>query len=405
MANDTLVALCAQSVKRFGEGRVMTGLAPLRDMRRNVWDFPRLMTGVFPLDYCMGGGVPMNVPIQFYGPPDSLKSTTAYLTARSLSGTCMNTDCMKPLALCKCEKPLIQKTMLCQFEGNSLDDTWFMTLGYDADEHMVVAFPDYAEQGCEIIEAAVRSDDCGLVIVDSIGSMIPRAELEGSYEDTFIGNQSRLLTRFIKRLSNILVGELRRGHFVSVILINQVRSNIGGGLFSPSESTAGGYALRHGVRMSVRFSQLSLQVAGEKTHEGMKNLLRASASLISPSSKQQMLILEGKCEFKLIVRDYLDYRVGSVLDFKTVMEKAKEFDMLKGSSTSQYTIDGAELFSCRLQKEIEEPFKTWEGGYADAIRYAVLSVARKNAFVKIQESGSRVLLAAKLRAQEALEDH
>lgn len=380
--------------KRFGDGRIMNGLMPLRELRKNLFDFPRLMLGVFPLDYAIGGGLPLNVPVQFFGPPSSGKSTTAYLAARALSRTCLNPGCLKPLYLCKCDKPDIKRTFIAQFEGNVIDETWFRILGYNADEHLVLAFPDYAEQGCEMVEAAIRSDDCGLVIVDSIGAMLPKAELEADYEDYAVGIQAKLLTRFIKRISNLLVSELRRGHFVSVLLINQLRASIGGGLFAPTESTAGGHALRHGVRLSVRCAQLSVQGDDKAKKDETNNVLRFSASLVSPATKAQMFIMAPKCEYRLVVGDYRDYRTGGIVDARTTWEKAKELEVAPGWESGKKIIFSDDLVFDKVS-DLEDSFRNWEDGRADAVRYIVLEAARRTFFEEIQMRGVRIIHAGR----------
>lgn len=395
MSTNTLLDTAQRMEKRYGEGRVLAGISPLQEMRKSLWDYPRLPTGIFPLDYCLGGGIPLNTLVQFYGPPSSLKSTTSYLLARSMSETCMRPGCLKPLYLCQCSEPLIQKTFICQVEGNTLDDIWFTTLGYNADDHAVIAFPDYAEQACEMVEAAVRADDCGLVIVDSVGAMLPRAELEGSYEDSFVGNQARLLTRFAKRLSSVLVGELRRGHFVGVVLVNQVRSAIGGSFYSPTETTAGGYALRHGVRLSIRFAQLSVSGAGEKDSDGVRHVLRASASLVSSGSKQQIFVLGGKCEYKVAVSDASGYPPGTVLDFNVVLQKIKELDMLKGDSRSGYTIEGFQDVRFQKQADFSDFFANREGGLDAAIRYFTVEAAKNQAISELKQRGSMIFRVGK----------
>lgn len=383
------------ATKKFGEGRVMAGLTPLRELRKNLFDFPRLVIGVFPLDYAIGGGLPFNVPVQFFGPPNSGKSTAAYLAARALSRTCLNPDCLKPLFLCRCSTPEIKKTFIAQFEGNVIDETWFHILGYNADENLVLAFPDYAEQGCEMIEAAIRSEDCGLVIVDSVGAMLPRAELESSYEDHSVGLQAKLLTRFIKRISNILVDELRKGHFVSVLLINQLRSSIGGGLFAPTESTAGGHALRHGVRLSVRYAQLLAQGDDRSRKDETSNVLRFSGSLVSPATKAQMFIMAPKCEYRLVVGDHKGYKTGSILDARTTWEKAKELGVVPEWESGRKIIFSDDLVFSKVS-EMEDAFRDWEDGRADAVRYIVLEAARQAAFDEISRRGARIIHAGRL---------
>ncbi len=383
--------LVINGVKKYGDSRVMDGLSELRAMKQNMIDFPRLPTGVFPLDYSLGGGVLLNSATQFFGPPESGKSTAAYLTARSLAGMCTRAGCLKPLALCKCDEPLIQKTFLAQFEGTPPDDLWFSTLGYEPDGNLVIGMPDYAEQGCEMIEAAIKSDDCGLVIIDSVGAMMTKAELQSSYEDALVASQSKLLTRLARRLSNLLVQELRRSHLVAVIFINQVRSTIGSIGYGANEGVPGGYALKHCVRLSVRFSQYAA-TGDERSDENVKNVLKTTTSLLSNAAKQQAFIMAGKAEYKLAIAPYRDYPPGRVLDVGTVLKYAKDLGVFVGDSKSNYAFPSLGWEFARLM-DVEAVFRTGEHvglqGADDAIRYTVVQEAKQRMIQRLTEENKR----------------
>jgi len=402
----------------------------------NMIDYPRLPSFIFPLDYSLGGGFPCNVVSQIYGPWQSGKTTASYMTAKALSRFCMR--CLQPLALCQCAeavfgdhcgkclrsidecscKPkcsedravelcrrckknriectcgsqLIQKTVLVSFEG-SPDKLYFHSLGYDSDENMVALVPEYGENGCEIVEAAAKSDDVGLVILDSLANMVPRTELESSYEDIQVALQARLVAKLFRRMSNILVREFRRGHLVSVLFLNQMRATIGGGggRFAPSETTPGGFASKHGYRMSMRINQLTAdKEKGEvdKT-DHMKNVLRFSTSLIGAQSKQQLLIMAGKSEYKIVVRDYDDYAPGSVLDSTSAVGVARKIGLLEKGPRG-YELQGTDLVFDKLS-EIEEMFRT--GVYRDqacmddVFRHTIVKVAKERLIRNILRSG------------------
>jgi RecA/RadA recombinase len=383
--------------RRIGNDTIFTGAQKLNSSRENLVDFPRIPTGIFPFDYASGGGIPCNVPTQFYGPYQGGKSTLAYLVAKSLSGICMR--CLKPLALCKCKEPdfaikcktcgkpageckhkgdteelcnvcgntrlsctcgsrLRQKTFLCHLEGLPPDDLYFSTLGYGVRDNLIIGLPEYGEQACEMLEAAIRADDCGLVIVDSLAGLLPKAEMEGAYEDVQVGAQARLIGKLFRRIGPVLVQEFRRGHLLGLIFINQLRAHIGASKWEPSEQTPGGWASKHGYRLSVRINQLSVDAEKKEKDaaDGLKNVGRFSMSLLGAESKQQMLILSGKAEYKIVFRDWEGYEAGRCLDAPSGIAIAKETGLLE-KGPKYYELKGSGMLF-RVLSDIDEMFRT-----------------------------------------------
>jgi hypothetical protein len=252
---------------------------------------------------------------------------------------------------------------LCHTEGLPPDELYFSTLGYNAADNLIIGLPEFGEQACEMIEAAIQADDCGLVIVDSIAGLLPKAELEGAYEDFQVAAQARLVSRLFRRISGKLVKEFRRGHLVGLIFINQVRSVIGAQKWEPTEKTPGGLAAKHGHRLSIRVNQLSVDAdKGEKEKvDGMKNVARFSASLMGAESKQQMLILSGKAEYKIVLRDWDGYESGSVVDVKSCVDVARELGVLEKSPRG-YDLHGTSM-SFRVLSDIDDMFRA--GVYLD----------------------------------------
>lgn len=430
-------------------GKILFNRCDLAPAQENVIDYPRIPTYILPFDYATAGGIPCNVTTQFYGPMMAGKSSLSYMAAKGLSKTCMR--CMQPLAKCKCPvktfiktcptcgKPsdecshksepvelcetcgktrlececksqLIQKTFLCHLEGMPPDDLYFQTLGYDSVSNLVVGLPEYGEQACEMIEAAMQSDDCGLIIVDSIADIVPREELECAYEDVKVAMQARLISRLFRRLAPKLVQEYRRGHLLGVIFLNQVRSNIGGGRFDPGETTPGGWAAKHGHRLSVRINQLSVDAsAGEKDKtDGMKNVGRFSCSMLGSEAKQQMLILAGKAEYKIVFRDWEGYLSGSTLDANTCITLSKESGFLE-KMPAGYTFKGTGIV-CRVLSEIEDIFRAnrWVSkdgrvieGAADILRFMCVRYAKYEAIKEIIKRHRHVQAVKNPQQEEA----
>ena len=362
-------------VKAYGKDKIFVG-GELKSSKGRPIDLFRLPFGIYPLDYALGGGLPLNVPVQLFGPPESGKTTLSIRLARMLSQTCLNYGCCKPLSLCTCEKPRVVKTFLCYVEGIPPDKRWYRTLRYDYGSNLVLALPDTAEEAMEMVDRAIDAEDCGLIIIDSIGGMLSKAELSADYDDDVVGKFSRLMTRFAKRISIKLTKALTEEKLVGFLCLNQIRSSIGSFVrYGSSETVAGGNAFRHLVRLSMRVSQLSPGTKGRDT-DNLKNFLKFSVSLLGEAAKQQVFIMAGKCEFRINADTVADKISGAPDDWDALRKDATslgvcrktEGGMVFGNITvpslsdleDLYMQDGMEAYEMRYLT-VQEAKKAFEG--------------------------------------------
>ena len=105
---------------------------------------------------------------------------------------------------------------------------------------------DYAEATLEIIEDAVASGKWDLVVLDSIGGILPRAEAEKGVEGKTIGGQAGLIAKFCRKI----VPQLRRNN-VALVVINHSFIDI----MSGKLLTSGGKKLSYHKSLSIRFKQ------------------------------------------------------------------------------------------------------------------------------------------------------
>lgn len=388
-------------------GKLIQGAGRLSESS-NREDYPRLPTYIFPLDFCAAGGLPLNVMTMFYGSFQSGKSTTAYLCAKALSNTCI--ACLRPKEVCTCAsgEANIAKTLLVHMEGLPPDNFYFDTLGYDTKDNLIIASPDNGEEACAIIEEGIQTDEIGLVIVDSLAEIVPSVVLTNDYSDLNVGGQAKLLTKLAHRLNMHLKLEARRGHKVGVIFINQLRASIGAGRFEPTETIPGGWAIKHACRLSVRFGQVKSNDVDEDVQ--LKNSARFTASTISNQSKQQMLMLAGKCEFEVALRDFDGYISGQVMDAKTARKYAKDVLGILEQKGKYYELDGCELKFKKLT-DIDAMFQA--GEYTDPetgevtpnadnlFRYRVVEVAKERYVRNIVERAGGKVLTHKTGSLEA----
>lgn len=211
-----------QIEKKYGKGSIMKmGEAP----RVAVEAIP---TGAVNLDIALGiGGLPRGRVIEIYGPESSGKTTLALhviAEAQKLGDTCAFVDA--------------EHALDAEYAGN---------LGVNIDE-LILSQPDTGEAGLDIAESLVRSGAVGLIVIDSVAALVPKAEIEGEMGDSHMGLQARLMSQALRRLTGIISKSN-----TTVIFINQLREKIGV-MFGNPETTTGGRALKFysSVRMDIR---------------------------------------------------------------------------------------------------------------------------------------------------------
>lgn len=89
------------------------------------------------------------------------------------------------------------------------------------------ARPASAEMALDIAEGAVASGVYSLVVLDSVASMSPKAEQDGSHDDYQQGLLARLVGKFVRKLDSRLNQAYMAGEKCpTFFLVNQVRKNL-----------------------------------------------------------------------------------------------------------------------------------------------------------------------------------
>jgi recombination protein RecA len=104
----------------------------------------------------------------------------------------------------------------------------------------------FAEDTLDAIEAAVESGDWDLVILDSVGGILPRAEAEKDAGGKTIGSQAGLMSKFCRKIVPLL-----RIKNVALVVINHSFVDI----MSGKIMTSGGKKLSYHKSISIRFKQ------------------------------------------------------------------------------------------------------------------------------------------------------
>lgn len=208
--------------KNFGKGAVMK-LGEKTEMNIEV-----IPTGSILLDNALGvQGYPKGRIVEIFGPESSGKTTVALH------------------AVAEAQKA--GETVAFIDAEHALDPVYAEKLGVNIDD-LLLSQPDTGEQGLEIADALVSSGAIGLVIVDSVAALVPRAEIDGEMGASHVGLQARLMSQALRKLS----GSINKTKTV-VIFINQIREKVGV-MFGNPETTPGGRALKFysTIRLEVR---------------------------------------------------------------------------------------------------------------------------------------------------------
>ncbi|MBW2429088.1 MAG: recombinase RecA [Deltaproteobacteria bacterium] len=212
----------AQVERQFGKGAIM------KLGSKEIIEVPVISTSSLSLDKALGiGGLPRGRVVEVFGPEASGKTSLALH------------------AVAEAQK----KEGIAAFidAEHALDIGYAKKLGVNCDE-LLVAQPDTGEQALEIADMLVRSGAIDIIVIDSVASLVPRAEIEGEMGDSHMGLQARLMSQALRKLTGTIGKTM-----TTVIFINQIRMKIGV-VFGNPETTTGGNALKFysSVRLDIR---------------------------------------------------------------------------------------------------------------------------------------------------------
>lgn len=254
MSDDKSLELAiAQLERQFGAGAVM------RLGTSDIQSWPSVPTGALSLDMILGnGGLPLGRVVEIYGPESSGKSTislSVVAEAQKMGLKCAYIDA-----------------------EHALDPVYMQALGVNLDD-LLLAQPDYGEQALEIADKLIRTGEIGVVVIDSVAALVPKAELEGDMEANQMGLQARMMAKGLRKI----VG-LANEHKCLVIFINQIRMKIGI-MFGNPETTPGGKALPYAasVRIDIRKKEDLKDKSGESI--GIKVKAKVIKNKMAPPLK------------------------------------------------------------------------------------------------------------------------
>lgn len=196
-------------------------------------------TGITPLDFSLRiGGFPRGRIIDIYGMPSVGKSTICYTliaNAQKMGITCAIIDA-----------------------ENSFTKEYAHDFGINTSNLIVIA-PNTLEQGAESIET-LSKEGVGLIIIDSISTLIPRNIAEAEHGKPTMGSQARGISAMLLKLVKIL-----KDNNTCLVCINQMRVNMMATGYTDRYTVTGGNALKFYSTIRIEMKRRSsIEVKGEQ---------------------------------------------------------------------------------------------------------------------------------------------
>lgn len=196
---------------------------------------------------------------------------------------------------------------------NALDVYYAEALGVNVDfeNNFILSQPDDGETALEIVRELLKVDDIGLIVVDSVGALLPKAVLQGEAGDAKIGLAARLMSSMMP-----VIAQAANKSNAIVLFINQKREKIGV-MFGNPETTMGGNALKFYASQRLDVARSGQEKDGDEVTAN-KTRVKIVKNKVAPPFK--------KAEFNIEFGTGID-KISELIDL------AVEFSLIKKSGS------------------------------------------------------------------------
>ncbi|KKN27658.1 hypothetical protein LCGC14_0862520 [marine sediment metagenome] len=205
--------------------------------------------------------------------------------------------------------------------SEGFDEEWAQHWGVDTDR-LLRYYPEHVEDACDkIIELIPQVD---LIIVDSVASIIPQAEVDKSMSEKTRGAQANAYSQFTRKLYKTIAHET-----TTLVCINQMRV-VMGKMFGNPEDTPCGKALKHMYNTRIEFKQ-GKPIDKEKIINKKKETIRIGAQYKLHGFKNKL----GVPKRSAFVDFY--FEEGTIDNKKSLLFAGLQFNVIELSgNTYQY---------------------------------------------------------------------
>ncbi len=239
-------------------------------MGAKVEPYAVISTGSLTLDHAVGvGGLVEGRIVEYWG-PDGIGKTTFAL-----------------MAVAEAQRKHPDKVAAYIDMEHKLDVPWAIAHGVDMD-NLLIFVPDTAEDVADVMKDMLEGGHCSIVVLDSIGAMIPKVEVEKDAGEATMGTNAKIVTRMVK----IAAGKAA-AFGTPVIIINQVRANLS---YGADTTTGGGWALKHVTTMKMKFGRTStkphtVKMGGADVVVGHEIAIKVERNGVAPAYKTAIITL------------------------------------------------------------------------------------------------------------------
>lgn len=187
------------------------------------------------MNWATYGGIPRNKITEFCGEPGGGKTTTSVDICKN-AVEIFKREHEEQVQILR-EKSVESKTARSELEEllekgprkvfyldleHSFDGSWAKTLGIENSEIEIMQPPDVvAEDILQTVHELIETGEIGLIVLDSLPSLVPRNELEKKYGERTVASLAGLLTIFCRKVVSLLTR-----YQTTMIFINQIRENM-----------------------------------------------------------------------------------------------------------------------------------------------------------------------------------
>ena len=291
---------------------------------------PRISSGIFALDWALGGGWAAGRINTIYGPKSAAKTTTMNKTvaqAQKLCGNCMSPRDLEGRPNCTPACTGFREIVCAYIDVESTwDANWAKKNGVDL-ERLMFCKPEFAEQSLDILEALIRSADVDVIVLDSLAFLTPAKEIEESTAKETVGVQARLLGKGTRKFVAALAAiKNEHSRWPTIFFTNQIRMKVGV-MFGNPETQSGGLAPQFAATSEVKLWSGKYEM-DEKTGRP----IHADMNFRVEKNKSDVPKMEGS--FRLMLTSTETKQMGDIYEEDTMVDLAHKFGLVEGHGNS-----------------------------------------------------------------------
>ena len=268
----------------------------------NYIDVERVPSGSLVLDEALGGGYGLGRLVELFGHESSGKSTLAIHACKSIQDTGRSAGYIDT--------------------EQAMDPDYMRALGVDlSPEKFVLSQADSAEMALTIMRRMLDCPDIGIIVLDSIAALVPKARIDGEVGDAVIALVARLMSAELP-----LIAQKAKKNKTLVMFINQYRSNIG--FMGSANTTPGGNAMKFYASQRVEVCRVGNKKEGDDV-TAIRSKVTVKKNKIAPPFKQaEISIAFGKGIDTM--QEILDFAVG-----QGIIKKSGSWFSYEGANLGQ----------------------------------------------------------------------